>query len=698
MFESHDFLRNIAVVLGVAALTTVVCERLRLPVVFGYMLAGLIIGPHVPIPLVADPEMVHTLSELGVILLMFSLGLDFNLRRLVSTGWGVMIVAVLETSFTGWLGFEAGRILGWTPVASLYTGAAVAISSTTIVIKALQDQRSRGRFTDLIFGVLIFEDLIAILLLATLTPTGASATGSAAMLGWAFLRLFAVLAGLLVVGLFLVPKFIRFVVRLRRPEITLVVSVGFCFSVALLVRSFGYSVALGAFIAGALVAESGEEKHIEHLVDPVRAMFGAIFFVSVGMMIVPDTVVKNWGAVVSLSLLVIAGKIGAVSVASFLTGNGIRTAVQAGMSLAQIGEFSFIIASAGIASGATPPSLYPIVVAVSALTTLTTPWLIRSAVPVAAWVDKSLPRPLQTFAALYGTWIESARERPATSADRVRIGRAIRALALDAAAIVALCVGVSMAMQPLVRVVSEHTPLEPPLARGLVVGGALALAVPFLGGIGRTGRVLGDALSRRAFPEPEPGRLDLAAAPRRALIVAIQFATVVMVGAPLVTVTQPFLPAFTGLAMLLVMVVAVGIHVWRNAADLQGHVHAAAEAIVSAIGERNRVAGPGGAEQALQRAYRLMPGLGEPVPVTVGPTSPFAGSTLSETALRGRTGATVVAISRGEDVVLVPDGHEVLEAGDVLALAGTTEAVDAARLLLEGGSPDATPDQNADDD
>ncbi|HXS81769.1 MAG TPA: cation:proton antiporter [Methylomirabilota bacterium] len=693
MHESHDFLRNIAVVLGVAALTTVVCERLRLPVVFGYMLAGLIIGPHVPIPIVADPDMVHTLSELGVILLMFSLGLEFNLRRLVSTGWGVVIVAVLQSSFMGWLGFEAGRILGWSPLASLYTGAAIAISSTTIVVKALQDRRARGAFTDLVFGVLIVEDLIAILLLAMLTPAGGSGAGSAATIGWAFLRLFAVLAGILVVGLFVVPRFVRFVVGLRRSEITLVVSVGLCFSIALLVRSFGYSVALGAFLAGALVAESGEEKRIEHLVEPVRAMFGAIFFVSVGMMIVPDTVVKHWGAVASLTLLVIVGKIGAVSVASFLTGTGIRTAVQAGMSLAQIGEFSFIIAAAGIASGATPAPLYPIVVAISALTTLSTPWLIRFADPVAAWVDKSLPRPLQTFAALYGTWIESAREKPATSEDRRRIGRAIRALALDAAAIVVLCVGVSIAMQPLVRIVVERTPLQPPVARGLVVGAALALSVPFLSGIVRTGRVLGDALSRRAFPEPQPGRLDLAAAPRRALIVAIQFATVVMIGAPLVAVTQPFLPAFMGVVMLLVMIAAVGAHVWRNAADLQGHVHAAAEAIVSAIGHHNRAAGPGGAEQVLQKAYQLLPGLGEPVPVGIGASSPFAGRTLSEIALRGRTGATIIAISRGEDVVLVPNGHEVLQAGDVLALAGTSAAVEAARLLLERGE-DAGPTES----
>ena len=686
MHESHPFLVTLAMVLGVAAITTVVCQRLKLPVVFGYMLAGLIIGPHLPVPLVADEATVRTLSELGVILLMFSLGLEFHFGRLINAGWTVVIIAVLETSFMLWLGHEAGRLLGWTVLASLYAGAALAISSTTIIVKAFADRAEKNRSTEMVFGILIVEDLIAILLLALLTPAGAQPVGAAGALGFTFLRLIAFLAAFIVVGMLVVPRFMRFVVGLRRSEITLVVSMGLCFGAAVLVQSIGYSVALGAFVAGALVAESGEAKVVERLAEPVRDMFLAVFFVSVGMMIVPDLVARHWAAVAGFTLLVVFGKIAAVSFASFLTGAGIRTSVQTAMSMAQIGEFSFIIAAAGVATGATPPSHYPVVVAVSAITTLTTPWLIRFADPVAAWIDRNLPRRVQTFAVLYGTWIEHAREHPETSADRQRLQRALRAVALDACVVAAVSVGVAIGAAPMGARLAEATGMDPFHARALLVGVALLGSVPFFLGILRTGRVLGDLLSRRAFVEPQPGRLDLAAAPRRAMIVAVQLATVMAVGAPLVAFTQPFLPAFAGAGILLTGAVVMGFIFWRNAADLQGHVRAAAEAIVQAIGEKRRLAGPAESERSLHRAYELVPGLGEPVPVSIAPGSPFAGRTLADTELRGRTGATVIAISRGQDVVLVPDGHELLKEGDVLALAGTREAVDAARKLLSDGA------------
>jgi CPA2 family monovalent cation:H+ antiporter-2 len=516
MHDTHEFLRNLALVLGVAAVTTIVFQRLRQPVVFGYMLAGLIIGPHVPIPLVADEATVRTLSELGVIFLMFHLGLEFSLRRLVQTGWPVVIVAVLQCSLMLWVGYEAGRFFGWSPLASLYAGAAIAISSTTIIVKAFAEQGVRGRFTALVFGILIIEDLIAIVLLALLTPLSTGASEPSTSLALTIVRLVAFLAGLLVVGTLIVPRLVRFVVGMQRPEITLVVCIGICLACAVLAQTIGYSVALGAFLAGSFVAESGEEHLVGKLVEPVRDMFAAVFFVSVGMMIVPDLVARHWPAVLAFTVLVLAGKIGAVSVATFLTGAGTRTAVQTGMSLAQIGEFSFIIAAVGLTSGVTPPELYPVMVAVSAITTLTTPWLIRAADPSAAWIDRHLPRPLQTFAALYGTWLGSMRTRPATSADRLRLRRALRGLALDALVITALSIGASVTAAPWGERLAVSAGISTLQARALIAGAALLLSIPFLVGIVRSGGALGQILSRRTFPAPDPGRLDLAAAPRRA--------------------------------------------------------------------------------------------------------------------------------------------------------------------------------------
>jgi monovalent cation:H+ antiporter-2, CPA2 family len=396
--ESHTFLQSLAVVLCVAAVATVVFQRLRQPVVFGYLLAGMIIGPHIPVPLVADQQIVRALSELGVILLMFSLGLEFNMKKLANVSRNAGGVALFECSILVSVGYLVGQMLHFTRMESVFTGAIVGISSTTIIVKAFQEQNVKGRVAELVFGVLIAEDLIAIFLLTILTTISHSGMLSAADLGLTALRLVMFLATLVGFGLLLVPRAIRGVSRLGRPETTLVASIGICFAAALLALSFGYSVALGAFIAGSLVAESGQEAEIEQLVRPVRDMFAAIFFVSVGMMIDPSALMEHWGAVLALTLAVIVGKVLAVTIGAFLAGHGRRTAMKAGMSLAQIGEFSFIIAGVGVTAGVIASWLYPVAIAVSAITTLTTPLLIRLSIKAAASIDRWLPgrfKPLQ---------------------------------------------------------------------------------------------------------------------------------------------------------------------------------------------------------------------------------------------------------------------------------------------------------------
>ena len=264
MQAEHDLLKSLAVVLGVAAVTGIVSRRLRQPVVLGYIVAGLVVGPHVPIPLVADPAVVHTLSELGVILLMFSLGLEFSLRKLFRVGPSVAVTAVVQCSLLLWLGFVTGRLFGWTARESLFTGAIIAISSTTIIAKAFEEQGITGKLRELVVGVLIVEDLIAILLMATLTAIATGAGLSPMSLARTTARLGVFLVALVVVGLLVVPRAMRRITAMGRPETTIVASVGLCFAMALLARELGYSVALGAFIAGSLVAESGEEKAIEH--------------------------------------------------------------------------------------------------------------------------------------------------------------------------------------------------------------------------------------------------------------------------------------------------------------------------------------------------------------------------------------------------------------------------------------------------
>jgi monovalent cation:H+ antiporter-2, CPA2 family len=682
MHDAHAFLQNLALVLCVAAVTTVLFQKLKQPVVFGYLLAGMIVGPHVPIPLVADQAMVQTLSELGVVLLMFALGMEFNLRKVFQVGPTAGLVAIAEVSAMMWIGFVLGQLFGWTLVESVFAGAIFAISSTTIIVKAFEEQRVRGRFTEVVLGILIFEDLLAIFLLTILTALSTGVTISATSLAVTGLRLVIFLAVLIGVGLLLVPRIVRAVVRIDRPETTLVVSMGICFAAALAALAFGYSVALGAFIAGALVAESGEEKKIEHLITPVRDMFVAIFFIAVGMMIDPGLVARHWVAILVFTLALIAGKVVAVTMSSFLTGYTPRTSIQAGMSLAQIGEFSFIIAGVGLSSGATREFLYPIAVAVSAITTLTTPWLIRASAPAASWVDRKLPHPVQTFTSLYGSWIERLRSSSPVESQRSRTRRLARLMLLDAALIVALIIATALEIGRVSALLSRGTGMAPEIARLIVLSGAIVVGVPLVVGLVRTARLLGVELATKALPSAEEGKVDFAAAPRRALVVTLQLALVFAAAFPIVALTQPFLPPLRLLPILLALAVLLGVAFWRSTTNLHGHARAGAEVIVAALA--NQMAGDESDRMGhtVEHMHRALPGLGEPVPLRIPPGSPAANRSLSDLNLRGVTGATVLAILREGEQVVVPLGREIVREGDVLALAGTQDAIAAARVLV----------------
>lgn len=686
MHDAHSFLFALAVVLCVAAVTTVVFQRLRQPVVLGYILAGLLVGPHVPTPLVADSTVVRTLSEVGVILLMFSLGLEFSLRKLVRVGPTAALTAVVETSLMMWLGFTVAQMLGWTTIEGMFIGAIVAISSTTIVAKAFQEQQVSGKLREIVVGVLIVEDLIAILLMTALTAIATGSGLAPGPLAMTVGKLFAFLIGLVTVGLLVVPRGVRIVNRLNRPETTTVASIGLCFALALLAHWFGYSVALGAFIAGSLIAESGEEKNIERLVEPVRDVFAAVFFVSVGMLIDPALIVQHWGAILVLTIVVVAGKIIGVSLGSFLTGTRLRTSIQSGMSLAQIGEFSFIIAGLGLTLGATGHFLYPVAIVVSALTTLTTPWLIRASGPVASWVDRKLPAPLQTFTVLYGSWLDGLRNAPRSESTVASIRRLLRRLLIDAALFAGIVVGIASARGKLLTFAREKADIPETLALPLLIAAAIILAAPFFLGVIRVGRKLGVTLAELVLPASGKDRVDFAAAPRRLFVVTLELVIVVMVGAPLLALTRPFLPGAQGGVLIVLLIAVLGIAFWRSATNLQGHVRAGADVIVEVLSRQSHGRGKDAQEGELKQVEQLMPGLGALTAVRLQPHSPAVGQTLAGLNLRALTGASVLAISRKEGNVIGPTAKEVLRAGDALALTGTREAIEAARKLLEPGA------------
>ncbi|MCK6573374.1 cation:proton antiporter [Myxococcota bacterium] len=673
-------LHTLTVVLGTAALTTVASHALRLPVVLGYLVAGFLVGPNPLVPLWADRELVRALSELGVVLLMFSLGLDFSLRKLAKVGAPAAVIATMACSVTGWLGFGVARLFGWPGLETIFVGAVVAISSTTIVLRAFDEQKVRGRLRELVLGILIVQDLIAILLLTALTALASGQNVSGAALLGTLGRLGGFLLALVGIGFIVVPRLARTIIRNHRPEVSLIAGIGLCFALASLAHGAGYSVALGAFLAGSLIAESGEERRLERLVEPVRDVFAAIFFVSVGMLIEPGVILSELGPIAALTGVVLFGQIAGVSVAGFLTGNGVRTSLQAGMSLAQIGEFSFIIAGLGVATGATSARLPPIAVAVSVLTTLATPWLIRASAPTASFIDRKLPHRLQVVASMYGTWVARLGASPNHTVPATR--RLARALAVDTALLIGWTIAVARLGGLVVERLQAHTGLEREVAWGLVITLGAVVVLPVCLGIMRNARRIATALADVAFP-PREG-MDTANAPRSTLLVLIQLTILLLIGLPYMVVTAPFLPGAESLFLLALLLLVPLLAFWRSAADLHGHIQAGAQLIVEVVAKGGVKRGAAAEAEAAHRIATLLPGLGEPTPFVVDAGSPAEGHSLAALNLRGQTGATVLAIVRGEHGVLVPSAGEVLQRGDILALAGTAEAVRAARALLSG--------------
>jgi CPA2 family monovalent cation:H+ antiporter-2 len=680
MDSSLAFLTDLALVLGVAALTSVLSQRLRLPPVFGYLVAGVIIGPNDLLPLVADIGTVRTLSELGVILLMFSLGLGFTVRKLARLASSAGLIAAVEIGLCLSLGYVVGQALGWTQIESLFAGAIVAISSTMIIAKVFEDQHITGPLADVVYGVLVMEDLVAILFLAVLSAVVGGSGSAAEMVAGTVPRLVLFLAVVTLVGLFSVPRAFRWVVRLRRDETTLVASVGLCFSLALLAQVAGFSVALGAFLAGSFVAEGGVARQVEPLIRPLRDMFAAIFFVAVGMSIEPSAIMEHWPAVLALTAAVVVGKTVGVTVGAFLAGLGTRTSLRAGLSMAQIGEFSFIIAGLGVASGATASFLAPVAVFVAVLTALLAPVLVSRSSAVANLVDRRLPHSLQTYATLYGSWVESVRSASAGKTPAARIRRLARIIIADALLMATILIGASLTLRTGTAPLAAWLDLPATVIQGGALTLALAALFPLLYAIVRAARSLGETISLQAVPAPDPGRADLGAAPRRALRLTVQIGVVLIVGVPTVTVTLPFLPGYGGPAFLGMLLLLLGIAFWRSARNLQGHIQAGATMIVEALALTAEH--PAASGSIIGDVRRLLPGIGELTQVVVSQGDPAAGRSLAELNLRGLTGASVVGLCRGEERVVLPAAQERLRAGDILALTGTQDAIAAAAAMI----------------
>jgi CPA2 family monovalent cation:H+ antiporter-2 len=406
-----DFIKDLAVIMLVAGVVTVIFHYLKQPVVLGYIIAGLIIGPYTSaVPFISDEKTIRTLGELGVVFLMFGLGLEFSLRKLAKVGATAFVAATAQIIVLIWVGYEIGRFFNWTPMDSIFLGAMMAISSTTITVKALEELGlKKEKFANLIYGILIVEDILAISLIVMLT--GIATTGQLEAIDAAMtvgeLILFMTIS--LAVGILLVPRLLNLVAKFQRKEMLLVTVLGLCFGFCLLVMKMEYSVALGAFLVGAMMAESRHIHTIEKLIEPVKDMFIAIFFVTIGLLLDPSVIWKYAVPITLISFAVIVGKVITCSMGTFITGHDGLTSMRVGMGKAQIGEFSFIIASLGLALNVTSDFLYPIVVAVSTITTLFTPYLIKGSDPFSGWMGARIPSPVKNVFVQYSEWMSEIR-------------------------------------------------------------------------------------------------------------------------------------------------------------------------------------------------------------------------------------------------------------------------------------------------
>lgn len=567
-----EFIQDLAVIMLIAGFVTIAFNYFKQPVVLGYILAGVIIGPHTPpFDLIQDERTIKIVSELGVVFLMFSLGLEFNLKKLSSVGITAFIAAMAEITLMTWIGYQIGLYFEWNTMDSLFLGAMLAISSTTIIVKALDELGLKNeRFAQLIFGILIVEDILAIGMIALLS--GIAMNGSVDA-GDVFvtvgkLSLFMIVA--LILGLLMVPRILAFVAKFKNTEVFLITVLGLCFGFCLLVMQLEYSIALGAFMIGAIMAEARQLHLIERLIAPIRDMFSAMFFVGVGLLFNPSVLITYAWPIAVITIAVVLGKIFACGIGTFVAGNDGKTSLRVGMGLSQIGEFSFIIASLGLTLQVTSEFLYPIVVAVSAVTTLLTPYLIKLADPLSRQAASALPSAISRTGTRYTEWLQSVQ----LQGDRAMLAKIIMKIVVQVIANCALTAAVFVAGIYLLGAVEQllGTSFEDERIQKTVVwGGALMCSLPFLIASYRKLKALSLLLAEIITGETS----RLAHGWRRVIAETIPLVSIAVILLLIGLLSRSILPPFEMLALLLSAAAVLTVLSWRPLVRFHTHLQIA---------------------------------------------------------------------------------------------------------------------------
>ena len=672
-----SFLQDLAVVMIAAGIVTVLFQRLKQPVVLGYIVAGVLIGPKFSalflegdgFKLVHEGETIESLAELGMVFLMFSLGLEFNLRKLGRVAATALVAAPLAIMLMVFLGYQVGQLMGWTPVSSLFLGAIISIASTSVIVKVLKEmKRDREPFAELIYGILIVEDLLGVVMIVLLT--GIASTGDLGVQSMLIStgKLLVFLVTVLVVGLLVVPRLLNFVARFESNERLLVAVLGLCFGTSLVAAKLGFSVALGAFLVGAVMAESAQIHRIESLVEPVRDLFTAVFFVAIGLLVDPVLLWEHIVPILGISAVVIVGQVVGNTFGTVVAGHDLRTAVRVGTGLSQIGEFSFVIATLGLTLGVTDPSLYPIVIGVALVTTVFTPRWICSADGFTDAILRTAPKPLVGYLALYKDWVERFKGGQWNSLAWQLSRKWILQMVINMALVAGVMLGTAYLakLQPAWLVKWN---LQPDTLRTVLWGAALVLSLPMLIANLRKLQALGMLISEATVKRNRAGQRTQSLRAVVANVCLVAGTTGMILSVTLLS--SALLPP---LKIMIALALAVAVVAWLQWRFLV-RVYARAQIAIKETLESAELGQAPEAEEALLATAHLES-------VRLAQDSAALGQAIAALGLREETGVSIVGIERDGERILNPGGEESILEGDVLLLLGEKPQLTQAKAKL----------------
>lgn len=659
----HSLIRDLALILVLAAVATVLFKKLKQPVVLGYIVAGFIASPHFSLfPSVVTHDNIEFWAQIGIIVLLFSLGLEFSFKKLLNVGGSAVVTAGIIVLGMMGLGFLVGKlVLGYGLVDSMFLGGMLSMSSTTIILKALTDLNMRQRkFVPMIFAVLIVEDLFAVVLMVVLSSVAVNKTVEGEQMLASVFWLSFFLIFWFVVGIFLLPSLFKRFKRIISDEMMLIISMGLCFSMAIFSVESGFSLALGAFVMGSILAGTVEAKRIEHLVQPVKDLFGAVFFISVGMMVDPNVIVEYWGTIALLAGVVIVGMILFGTFGMLATGQPLKSAVESGFTLTQIGEFSFIIASLGTSLGVLKASTYPIIVAVSVITTFTTPFFIKRGIPASNFLERVLPKRWTTTLGDYSKTANAA-EVPES---REMWGRVFKRFVLRVVLYSVLTIAVILLSWNYMLPVFKNT-IDKEWHHLAWAALTLVMMLPLLYGIVAM-PIRRDERARLLELSGKVSYVPLVVMLLFGMIVSTVFIAFVL------QVVYPSQIALIAAITITVVVMSLLTPLLsKRLSNLE-------QRFIGNVNQReNRRTGHNNTLVSdLQLAYMV-----------VGTGCQFAGDKLVQADLRRKYGVNVVNIERGGVLYPVPGGNVRIFPGDTLGVIGTEEQIERMLPLVEAEKP-----------